>query len=349
MSEESQQQPESVTVSATVDAVMGYRPEVAYREGAAERLEAEIKSAFLKADVVLDRIISAFADEERGCERTPVPTPKAPHTWAWVNHVNEQLDRRAAETIGATEQQAAPEMVALGTTGDVIAAPVLETLTGSVGVDAVEVAPDSIPTDEAHLRTAHDAIEALLGCAARLRVLDRLEPDTHAKATGALADLKARLGLWPPHRCEIVAMQNEVSPDRLREYVRAAMRARLADGHICPHGAEDRVMARIEIMRALPPHEISMADISKFLLDEEEAVREADAFAAEQNAAHASHDAQIAAFRDRLLCRMMLTRYNPDVPGKYAEHNATEEAARASIISAVRSVLDSAAAIRAAG
>lgn len=45
------------------------------------------------------------------------------------------------------------------------------------------------------LRVAHDAIEALLGCVGRLRVLDRLEPDTHAKATGALADLKARLGL----------------------------------------------------------------------------------------------------------------------------------------------------------
>lgn len=89
----------------------------------------------------------------------------------------------------------ASDLVALGTTGDVIAAPVLETLTGGASEDVVDVAPESIPVDEAYLRTAHDAIEALLACVGRLRVLDRLEPGTHAKATGALADLKARLGL----------------------------------------------------------------------------------------------------------------------------------------------------------
>lgn len=105
-------------------------------------------------------------------------------------------------------------MVALGTTGDVVAAPVLETLTGGASADGSDAIAHLATvmgidmgegdrsaelvvtlTDKAILRTAHDAIEALLGCARRLRVLDRLEPETHALATGALADLKARLGL----------------------------------------------------------------------------------------------------------------------------------------------------------
>lgn len=108
--------------------------------------------------------------------------------------MSEENQQQPAET-GASEQQPAADLVSLGTTGDMIAAPVLETLTGGAPEDVVEVAPESIPVDDAYLRTAHDAIEALLACAGRLRVLDRLEPDTHAKATGALADLKARLGL----------------------------------------------------------------------------------------------------------------------------------------------------------
>lgn len=108
-------------------------------------------------------------------------------------------DEELAAAIGNGSETivgaSASDLVTFGTTGDVIAAPVLETLTGGMGEDAVDAVPMNVLDDILRLRTAHDAIEALLACAIRLRVLDRLEPDTHAKATGALADLKARLGL----------------------------------------------------------------------------------------------------------------------------------------------------------